>query len=65
MLSAPQTHARELLGITDTRRDGDKLRVMMISMLEELRHLPERVSDSKWMDRLEEEEAGRKAGRLL
>jgi hypothetical protein len=56
MLSAPQTHARELLGITDARVMADKLRAMMISMLEELRHLPERCTDPRWMDRLEEED---------
>jgi hypothetical protein len=29
---------------------------MSLSMLEELRHLPERVTDPHWLDKLEEEE---------
>jgi hypothetical protein len=32
-----------------------KLREMMISMLNELKHLPERITDPHWMDKLEEE----------
>jgi hypothetical protein len=27
-------------------------------MLEELRHLPEKVIDPRWLDKLEQEEAG-------
>jgi hypothetical protein len=56
MLSAPQTYARELVGISDVKVMHDKLRKIMLSPLEELRHLPERVSDPRWMDRLEEED---------
>jgi hypothetical protein len=45
MLSAPQTYARELVGITDARVMADKLRAMMLNMLNELRNMPQRVTD--------------------
>ena len=55
ILSIPQTYSRRLLGINDVKEMNAKLREMSLSMLEELRHLPERVIDPNWLQTLENE----------
>ena len=53
LLSVPQTYAIRLLGINDAHEMGEKLREMVLSLLEELQHLPEQVTDPNWLDKLE------------
>ena len=55
ILSIPQTYSRRLLGINDVKEMNANLREMSLSMLEELRHLPERVIDPNWLQTLENE----------
>jgi hypothetical protein len=53
ILSIPQTYARRLLGINDAKEMNAKLKEMSLSMLEELRHLPKRVTNPDWLKELE------------
>ena len=55
ILSIPQTYSRRLLGINDAKEMSAKLKEMSLSMLEELRCLPERITDPNWLESLEEE----------
>ena len=48
-LSAPSAWSRRLLNIDDPRVMTEKLREMMISVLEEIADLPERVADPDWV----------------
>jgi hypothetical protein len=57
MLGIPQVYTRQLLGITDPQIMSAKLREMALEVLEELRHLPERITDPHWMETLENEES--------
>jgi hypothetical protein len=59
VLALPQTYTRELLGISDPQLMSAKLRAMALSLLEELQHLPEKVTDPNWLDTLEEEGNGK------
>jgi len=60
ILSIPQTYSRRLLGINDAKEMSAKLKEMSLSMLEELRNLPERVTDPDWLATLDDEERARK-----
>jgi hypothetical protein len=57
ILAMPQNHARQLLDISDTTVMATRLREISLGLLEELRHLPERVTDPHWLETLEEEDA--------
>lgn len=59
ILSTPQTYCRRLLGISDAKVMNAKLKEMSLSMLEELRNLPERVTDPNWLDTLEKDDGGK------
>jgi hypothetical protein len=56
ILALPQTYARRLTGIDDAKVMSEKLCEIALSLLNELQHLPEKVTGPNWLDRLEEEE---------
>ncbi len=60
ILAIPHSHCRRLLNISDPKEMNRLLKQMSLSMLEELRHLSERVTDPNWLATLEKDEAGGK-----
>jgi len=58
MLSAPTTYARRILGLTDVREAAKILREIMISVLNEIKDLPQKVVDPNWLDELDEKDGG-------
>ena len=61
ILAIPQAYSRRLLGINDAKVMQGKLKEMSLSMLEELRHLRERVTDPHWLETVEEDGCARLA----
>jgi hypothetical protein len=61
MLSVPQAYARQLVGIDDTKVMAGKLRSMVLNVLNELQHLPEKVTDANWLEKLENGDGGEQA----
>lgn len=55
ILTIPQTYAREILGLTDATRAAKILKDMSISLLNEIKDLPQKVVDPHWLDDLEDE----------
>ena len=55
ILSLPQTYARRLLNISDQKEMAAKLKEMALSVLNEIKDLPSRVSDPDWLSKLEED----------
>jgi hypothetical protein len=49
----PQAYTRQLLGITDAHVMSTKLREMALSLLNELKDLPKKVTNPRWLDELE------------
>lgn len=56
MLAIPTTYARKLLHKSDLREIHSILQGMMYEVLEELKHLPMKVTDPNWLEKLDEEE---------
>jgi hypothetical protein len=56
MLTAPDTWCRKILNLDDPYKAKAILREMMISMLHEIRNLPQAVSDQNWLEELEKAE---------
>jgi hypothetical protein len=54
ILQVPHSYARRLLGITDAKVMSDKLRQMSISILNDIKNLPQQVTDPHWLETLEE-----------
>ena len=50
ILQIPHTYARQLLGISDARVMTDKLREMSISILNDIKHLRQQVTDPHWLE---------------
>jgi hypothetical protein len=48
ILTLPQ-HARKFLGLTEAAQASKILRELAISVLEEIAHLPEQVTDPHWL----------------
>ena len=48
-LAAPSAWSRRILNISDPREMNERLREMMVSVLEEIADLPERVTDPNWV----------------
>jgi hypothetical protein len=55
ILSLPQTYSRRLLNISDQKEMAAKLKEMALSVLNEIKDLPSRVSDPDWLSKLEED----------
>jgi hypothetical protein len=53
ILGIPQTYSRRLLNISDRKEMAVRLKEMSFSVLNEIKHLPERVTDPNWLDKLE------------
>ena len=53
ILQIPHSYARQLLGITDVKVMSGKLREMSISILNDIKNLPQQVTDPNWLDTLE------------
>jgi hypothetical protein len=53
ILGIPQTSSRRLLNISDRKEMAVRLKEMSFSVLNEIKHLPERVTDPNWLDKLE------------
>jgi hypothetical protein len=49
ILGIPQTYSSRLVEITDQKEMAAKLKKMALSVLEELRNLPQRVADPNWL----------------
>ena len=56
ILQIPHTYARQLLGISDARVMSDKLREMWISILNDIKNVPQQVTDPHWLETLEEKQ---------
>lgn len=57
LLAIPAQHARELLNIADEREMARRLDAIVRDALSEIAELPLKVSDERWMQRLDELEA--------
>jgi phage terminase Nu1 subunit (DNA packaging protein) len=53
ILGIPQTYSRRLLNISDQKEMAAKLKEMALSVLNEIKDLPSRVSDPNWLQTLE------------
>jgi hypothetical protein len=53
ILSIPSTYARRLVGITDQKQMAHELKAMALSVLNEPKDLPSRVTDPNWLEKLE------------
>jgi hypothetical protein len=53
ILNLPQTYARRILGLTDAGQAAKILREMSISVLNEIKNLPQQVTDPNWLEELE------------
>jgi len=56
MLSAPDAYCRKILNLSDPFKAKAILREMMISMLNELKDLPNKVTNPHWLRELEAED---------
>jgi hypothetical protein len=57
LLGVPQTYSRRLLNISDQREMAARLKEMALSVLNEVKDLPSRVTDPNWLSKLEEDTA--------
>jgi hypothetical protein len=53
IMSMPSTYARRMVNLPDTKAAAAVLKEIAISVLDEIRDLPSRVSDLNWLDKLE------------
>ena len=53
ILGIPQTYSRRLLNISGRKEMAVRLKEMSFSVLNEIKHLPERVTDPNWLNKLE------------
>jgi hypothetical protein len=54
ILNLPQTYARRILGLTDLDQASKILREMSISILKDIKNLPQQVTDPNWLESLED-----------
>lgn len=54
ILNIPSTYSRRLLGVTDIQAMQTLLREMSISILNELKDMPKKITDPNWLNTLEE-----------
>jgi hypothetical protein len=55
ILQIPHSYAPQLPGITDAKVMSDKLRKMSINVLNDIKNLPQQVTDPHWLATLEKE----------
>jgi hypothetical protein len=53
ILSVPHTYARRILGLADAAQASKVLKEMALSLLNEIKDLPAKVTDPNWLDTLE------------
>jgi hypothetical protein len=56
ILSLPQTYARRILNLTDVNQAAAILREAAVSVLNEIKDLPQKVTDPHWLEELEADE---------
>lgn len=56
ILSLPQGYARKILGLTDVNQASRLLKEMSLSVLNEIKDLPQKVVDPRWLEDLEEDQ---------
>jgi hypothetical protein len=61
ILQVPQTWCRRLMGVNDAAKVSKILREMAVSILNEIKDLPARVTDPNWLATVEQED-GEKPG---
>jgi hypothetical protein len=59
ILNIPQTWCRRLMGVNDAARVSKILKEMAVSILNEIKDLPARVTDPNWLESLEDDDAPR------
>jgi hypothetical protein len=62
ILTIPQAYARRILGLTDAAQASKILKEMSIAVLNDIMNLPQQVTDPNWLETLEAQENGEKAG---
>lgn len=60
ILTMPQAYARRFLGLTDVNQSSKLLKELAVSMLNEIKDLPHKVTDPNWLEDLEKEETNAK-----
>ena len=53
IMSMPSTYARRIVNLPDTKAAAAVLKEIAVSVLNEVRDLPEKVSDPNWLEKLE------------
>jgi hypothetical protein len=53
ILALPHTHARKMVGLGDAQQAAKALKELAVSLLNEIRELPAKVTDPNWLDTLE------------
>jgi hypothetical protein len=56
ILTIPQTYARRILGLDDASQASKILKEMAVTILNEIKDLPQKVVDPRWMDEVERED---------
>jgi hypothetical protein len=62
ILTLPQ-HARKFLGLTDARQASGLLKELAVSILNDIKDLPQQVTDPNWLNTLDDEENGDAPGK--
>ena len=57
ILNIPQTYCRRMVGLTDAKAAKKMLQEMAISVLNELKDLPAKVTDPHWLDEFAADES--------
>jgi hypothetical protein len=60
LLAIPAQHARDLLNVDDEREMALRLEAIVRSSLDEIAQMPLRVTDERWLERLDELEVKKK-----
>jgi hypothetical protein len=55
IMGLPLTYARRIVGLTDLAEAHRILKELSVSLLNELRHLPQKVTDPNWLEKLEKD----------
>jgi hypothetical protein len=55
IMDLPLSYARRIVGLTDVIEAHKILKELSVSLLNELQHLPEKVVDPNWLEKLEKD----------
>ena len=61
ILNVPQTYARRIVGLKDAKAAKAMLREMAISLLNDLKDLPSKVTDPNWLEEFAQEKDSSRA----